>query len=188
MSDKSDLQLVSEFQNGNIESFNELVRRYQQKVYWIARRMIGNHDDADDIVQEVFVKVHKYLNNFRSESSFYTWLYRIATNMSINAIRKKKLVEWLRFDEVLPAMNLATDESQDPSNNIVLQENRAMLSKAIAGLPAKQKQVFIFRYYDELPYEEISKIMKTSVGGLKANYFHAVKNIKKYFKDNGDDL
>lgn len=188
MSDKSDLQLVSEFQNGNIESFNELVRRYQQKVYWIARRMIGNHDDADDIVQEVFVKVHKKLNNFRSESSFYTWLYRIATNMSINAIRKKKLVEWFRFDDALPTMNLVSDESYDPHKKMESQENRAMLSNAIAGLPAKQKQVFIFRYYDELPYAEIAKIMKTSVGGLKANYFHAVKNIQKYFKDNGDDL
>ncbi len=150
--------------------------------------MIGNHDDADDIVQEVFVKVHKNLNSFRSESSFYTWLYRIATNISINAIRKKKLVEWFRFDEVLPAMNLVTDESNDPSKKMELQENRTTLSKAIAALPAKQKKVFIFRYYDELPYEEISKIMKTSVGGLKANYFHAVKNIQKYFKDNGDDL
>lgn len=188
MSDISDLQLVNEFQNGNIGAFNELVRRYQQKVYWIARRMIGNHDDADDIVQEVFVKVHKNLNRFRSESSFYTWLYRIATNMSINAIRKKKVVEWLRFDDALPAMSVVSDESNDPHKKMELHENRAMLSKAIAELPNKQKQVFIFRYYDELPYEEISKIMKTSVGGLKANYFHAVKNIQKYFKDNGDDL
>src|SRR5262245_25767376 len=99
MAPKTDLELVEEFKQGTIESFNELVRRHQEKVYWIARRVIGTHDDADDVVQDVFVRVYEALRNFRGESGFYTWLYRITTNVSLNALRAKKLKQFLRYDE-----------------------------------------------------------------------------------------
>lgn len=182
MSLKSDLELVKEFQAGKVEAFNELVRRYQQKVYWIARRMVGGHDDADDIVQDVFVKVYNSLANFRSESSFYTWIYRITANMAISSIRGKKIIDFVKFDDAFPILSSIADESINPASNMELKENRKLIEEAISQLPPKQKKVFIMRYYDELPYEEISKILHKQVSGLKANYFHALKNIQNFVR------
>ncbi len=182
MSSKSDLELVKEFQAGKVEAFNELVRRYQQKVYWIAHRIIGNHNDADDITQDVFVKVYKSLENFRSESSFYTWIYRIASNMAISSIRRKKIINLIKFDDAFSALNSIADENISALDNMELKENRILIEEAIAQLPPRQKKVFIMRYYDELPYEEISKILNKQVSGLKANYFHALKNIKNFMR------
>ncbi len=179
MIDKSDIELISEFKNGDQEAFNTLVKKYQKKVYWIARKMLGNHDDADDVVQDVFVKVYRSLNDFRQDSSFYTWLYRVTVNFSISALRRKKIIEWIKFDDAFPAVTKIHDEN-NPLSGLENKEMNTLLDKAIEKLPNKQKQVFILRYYNELPYEEISKILRTSVGGLKANYFHALKNIKKY--------
>lgn len=179
MQEKSDFELISEFKNGNQEAFNLLVRKYQKKVYWIARKMLGNHDDADDVVQDVFVKIFKSLKDFRNESSFYTWVYRITVNFSISFLRRKKMFDLIKFDEAFPA-TLKVNTNDNPIVSIENQEMNTIIEQAIAQLPNKQKKVFILRYYNELPYEEISKILKTSVGGLKANYFHALKNIKKY--------
>ena len=95
----SDLELVESFQKGNEASFNELVRRYQEKVYWIAHRFVNDHDQADDIVQEVFLKVYRALNDFRGDSGVYTWLYRITVNISLNTIRKQRIKDFLRIDE-----------------------------------------------------------------------------------------
>lgn len=180
MHEKSDFELISEFKAGNEEVFNVLVKRYQKKVYWIARKMLGNQEDADDVVQDVFVKVYKSLKDFRSESSFYTWLYRVTINFAITALRKRKIAEFLNFDDAFPVASKESNEELNPLNNLEKQELHNKLEAAINKLPNKQKQVFIFRYYHELPYEEISKIMKTSIGGLKANYFHALKNIKNF--------
>lgn len=182
MTEKNDFDLIQEFHKGKTEAFNEIVRRYQQKVYWIAKRMVGSHEEADDIVQDVFVKVFKNLKNFRCDSSFYTWIYRITTNQAINMLRKKKLVEFVRFDTAFPALSAAGDENLNPLKKLETKENYSLLQEAISALSPKQKKVFLLRYYDELPYEEISKMLKTSVGGLKANYFHALKNIQKYVK------
>lgn len=182
MSVKSDLELVNEFQAGKVEAFNELVRRYQQKVYWIARRMVGDHDEADDVTQEVFVKVYKKIKDFRSDSSFYTWIYRITTNTAINVLRQRKIADFVRFDEAFPVLSSMSDESQNPFRKLESIENQSLLESAIAQLPAKQKKVFVLRYFEEMPYEEISRTLKISVGGLKANYFHALKNIQKYVK------
>lgn len=179
MINKSDIDLITEFKEGNQEAFNTLVRKYQKKVYWIARKMLGNHEDADDVVQDVFVKVYRSLNSFRHDSSFYTWLYRITVNFSISAIRRKKIVDWIKFDDVFPTLK-KNDAENNPHFGLENKEMNTLIEKAIEKLPVKQKQVFILRYYNELPYEEISKILGTSVGGLKANYFHALKNIKKY--------
>jgi len=179
MSASTDLELVEMFRRGNEASFNELVLRYQEKLYWIARRFVQDHDEADEIVQEVFVKIYGALKEFRGESGVFTWLYRITVNVSLNTLRKKRLREFLRIDEFFET---AGEESEQPDKLFEREEQHALLEEAMRTLPEKQKTVFILRYYEELPYEEISAILKTSVGGLKANYFHAVKKIGEYVK------
>jgi len=180
---KSDFELVKDFQAGKIEAYNELVRRYQQKVYWISRRLVGDHNDADDITQDVFVKVYKALADFRSQSSFFTWLYRITVNMSISSIRRKKIIEFINFDNTFSTLNSIVDDSINPESQLEIDENLKLLEEAITKLPRMQKKVFILRYFEELPYEEISKILNRKVSGLKANYFYALKNIQKFVKD-----
>ncbi len=180
LSAKSDLELVQEFNNGNPVAFNELVRRYQEKIYWVARRILGSHEDADDIVQEVFIKVYESLKEFRGDSSIYTWMYRIAVNLSLNVIRRKKIKDFLRFDELVAPL---ISEEAVPDKQLEKEEQRTLIEKGIAQLPEKQRIVFILRYYENLPYEEIAKLLKKSVGGLKANYFHAMKKIEGFLKN-----
>ena len=197
--DMTDEDLVGRFRSGEDRCFDELVRRHQQRVYWIARRIVGDHDDADDVVQDVFIKVYRKLEGFRAESSFSTWLYRIAVNTAIGYQRRKKVIEWLRLEpsllggtsEYRPEMaGMRTVSSgQDVPHSQSLdsleaKEQRQLIEEAIERLPPKQRQVFVLRFYDELPYAEISKILKTSVGGLKANYYHAVKKIAAYVRKN----
>jgi len=176
-SQKTDAELVDDFKHGDVRGFNELVRRYQQRVYWIARRMVNNHQDADDITQDVFVRVYESLRRFRGEASFYTWLYRIATNVSLNAVRKLKVREALSLEDVSRPI---VDDTGGPDELLHRKDMNAMLEQAIAKLPARQKLVFTMRYHEEMPYEEMAKILKRSVGGLKANYFHAVKKVQAY--------
>jgi RNA polymerase sigma-70 factor (ECF subfamily) len=177
MTNSNDLELVELFQNGDETSFNELVRRYQEKVYWIAHRFVNDHDQADDIVQEVFVKMYSALRKFRGESSVYTWLYRIAVNVSLNTLRKQRVRDFVRIDEFFET---AEKENEQPDAIYEKDEQQKLIEEAITKLPEKQKAVFILRYHEELTYEEISVILKTSVGGLKANYFHAIKKIGEY--------
>lgn len=177
MSASSDLELVQSFQKGREASFNELVQRYQERVYWIARRLVNDHDQADDVTQEVFVKVYRALNKFRAESSVYTWLYRITVNVALNSLRRQRVREYLRIDDFYES---ADEPDERPDMLVERNEQKALIEEAVEKLPTKQKAVFVLRYHEELPYEEISKILKTSVGGLKANYFHAVKKIGAY--------
>lgn len=179
MSEKSDAELVEAFQQGDERAFTELVHRYQERIYWLARRFQNNHDDADEIVQEVFCKAYESLKEFRGESSFYTWLYRIAVNASLNAVRRERVRNFFRLDELLEQPESTEAMPDDLLEGV---EQRSLIDEAVATLPEKQKAVFVMRYYDELSYEEISKILKTSVGGLKANYFHAIKKIGEYLK------
>ncbi|MGE5315982.1 MAG: RNA polymerase sigma factor [Acidobacteriota bacterium] len=175
-----ELALVERFQAGDEQAFNVLTLRYQEKIYWVVRRMIPDHDEADDVVQDVFIRAYHSLKSFKGESSVYTWLYRIAVNLSLNEIRRRKIRKTFSFEDN-PAEQHPSDEDS-PMEEIEKQEQSALIRKAIDRLPEKQKKVFILRYYEELPYEEIAKIVKTSVGGLKANYFHAVKKIGEYLK------
>jgi RNA polymerase sigma-70 factor (ECF subfamily) len=177
----TDLELVKSFQNGREAAFNELVLRYQEKLYWIARRFVNDHDAADDIVQETFIKSYKALKEFRGESSVYTWLYRITVNFSLNTIRRQRVREFFKIDEFF---DIESDVNEQPDKLYERQEQQELIENAVATLPEKQKAVFVLRYYEELPYEEIAKIMKTSVGGLKANYFHAVKKIGEQLHKN----
>ena len=179
MNDQSDVDLIRKFQEGDEASFNQLVVRYQERIYWVARRFVADHDSADDVTQEVFCKVYESLCEFRGDSTMFTWLYRITVNVALNAVRKQKIREFFRIDELFDAEDV---EGAAPDELLERQENRSLIERAIETLPAKQKSVFLLRYYEEMPNEEIAKILKTSVGGLKANYFHAFKKIEEYVK------
>src|SRR5205085_3058278 len=153
---KTDTDLIREFKNGDIRGYNEIVRKYQQQVYWVIRKMVNSHDDADDITQEVFIKIYTALNDFREDSNLFTWLYRIATNYAINHIRKVKVKNTVSVElvtEQIESKDKSTDDRMDE------ERRRMILEKAIETLPPQQRAVFNLRYYEELPYEEISKIM-----------------------------
>ena len=179
MEPRSDYDLVREVRNGNRQAFTELMRRYQKRVYWVARRIVTDHDDADEVVQETFVKAYLALGDFRGDAGFFTWLYRIAVNLSLNTVRKRQVMNYLRESELLARILPSGDE---PSAAVEQQELESALQRAVATLPEKQKAVFVLRYYEELSYEEIAGILKTSVGGLKANYFHALRKVQEYMR------
>lgn len=180
MSLSDELQLIEEFKNGSEQAFNVLVLRYKEKIYWIVRRLIPDHDEADDITQNVFIKAYHSLGSFKGDSSFYTWIYRIAINQSLNEIRRKKLRRTFSLSDEL---HQAESHDPQPLEQMENAERTRRITEAVERLPDKQKKVFLLRYYEELPYEDIAKILKTSVGGLKANYFHAVKKIGVYLKN-----
>jgi len=159
------------------EAFNLLLKKYQQKIYWHIRRLVIEHDDTDDLVQEVFIKVWKSLSNFRSDSQLYTWLYRIATNESITFLNRKKQKNNISLDETA-GYELA--ETLADSAYFDGDKAQMKLQKALLTLPEKQRLVFNMKYYDDLKYEEISEILGTTVGGLKASFHIAVKKIEDY--------
>jgi RNA polymerase sigma-70 factor (ECF subfamily) len=180
MEQLSDLELVQEVRRGKRQAFTELMRRYQQRVYWTARRIVGRHEDADDIAQETFIKAYLALGDFRGDSSFFTWLYRIAVNLSLNAVRKQQVLKYLRQSDII---NRILPAEGSPDQELEVKETESRFLRAITSLPEKQKAVFVMRYFDEMSYEDISKVLKTSVGGLKANYFHAIRKIREVMKD-----
>lgn len=179
MVELDDKQLLELYRTGQADKmFNEMVRRYHSRIYWVARRMVKSHEDADDIAQEVFVRAYQSLDAFRGDSAIYTWLYRIAVNLSINHLRKAKVRKLVDIADYIPFLAKAADQDTD----VVHKENVSLIEEAIETLPQKQKMVFIMRYYDEMPYEQISAILGTSVGGLKANFHHAVKKVTAFVK------
>ncbi|QJX49007.1 sigma-70 family RNA polymerase sigma factor [Hymenobacter taeanensis] len=157
-------------------AFNQLVRKYQHKVYWHVRKMVIDHDDADDLTQDVFVKVWNNLANFRRDASLYTWIYRIATNECLSFLASKRRRFFLPLHDV--GAELATKLEADPS--LAGDDIERRLQKAILRLPDKQRLVFNMKYYDEITYEQMAEITGTSVGALKASYHHAVKKIEQY--------
>lgn len=177
---KPDSELIKDFKKGDIKGYNEIVRRYQKQVYRTVRKMVLNHDDADDITQEVFIKVYSALKDFREESNVFTWLYRIATNYSLNHIKRVKVKNTVSFEVVTEQIEYNEKKSDEKMDE---EHRRKILVDAIETLPAQQRAVFNLRYYEELSYDEISKIMDKSVGGVKANYFHAVKKLGEYLKE-----
>jgi len=178
--DSSDTELLESFKNGNQNAFNLIVRKYQKKVYWIIRKMVLDHDDADDITQEVFLKLYRSLSDFRGESKFFTYVYKIAVNFSLNHINRNKKIN-LRKSDIDNVNIRSLDKSADEEMNS--KERTFILEEAIKSLPEQQRAVFNMRYYDNLTYEEISAILNKSTGGMKANYFHAVKKIGKFLKN-----
>ncbi len=158
------------------ESFSLLLEKYQQKVYWHIRRMVLNHDDADDLVQDVFVKVWKNLINFRQDSQLYTWIYRIATNECITFLKKKKQKNNVSLDDLTEELSQNLNEENYFSGDAIQKK----LQEALLTLPEKQKLVFNMKYFDDLKFQEISDILGTSVGALKASYHLAVKKIEHH--------
>ncbi len=178
----TDQELLVLFQNPDTRrnAFNMMVKKYQQKVYWMVRKMVVDHDDANDITQEVFIKAWSALENFRGDSQLYTWLYRIASNESINFLNKKKK----RFFIPLHDLTHELEEKLESDPLMGGDEIQLKLQKALLRLPEKQRLVFNFKYFEELPYEEIAAITGTSVGALKASYHWAVKKIEDYLNSN----
>ena len=154
--------------------FNEIVKDFSERVYWHVRRFVNNHEDADDLVQEIFLKIWTALPSFRGDAQLFTWVYRIATNETLNWLRREKVRATLRFTSIDAEMERRIDSDPFFDGDAA---NRA-LSKAVAKLPEKQRQVFIMRYYDELPYEEMSAVLGTSVGALKAAYHIAQEKVR----------
>lgn len=158
------------------KAFTAIIKKYQEKLYWHIRRIVVDHDDANDMLQNMFIKVWNSLDNFREDSQLYTWLYRIATNECLTFLEQQKRRKSVSLD----------DEDGSLSNKVKADENfdanklEWKLQLAIQSLPDKQRIVFTLRYYDEMPYEQMSRVLETSEGALKASYHHAAKKVEDF--------
>ena len=177
LEDKELLEKFAQPESRNM-AFNQLVRMYQEKIYWHIRKMVIDHDDADDLTQDVFLKVWKNLENFRQDAQLYTWIYRIATNECLSFLSSKKRKFFLPLNDVTAELM----EKVESSPELAGDEVQLKLQKAILRLPEKQRLVFNMKYFDEMKYEEMSEILGTSVGALKASYHIAVKKIEEFIK------
>jgi len=175
-----EIALVEELQNIQTKekAFRILIKEYKERLYWHIRKIVISHDDADDVLQNTFIKVFKGIANFKQDSKLYSWMYRIATNESITFINKRARERNIDITEMKQELvsNLQSDRWFS-GNDIEL-----ILQEAVATLPEKQQLVFNMKYFDHMKYQEISNILDTSVGGLKASYFHAVKKIELFIK------
>ncbi len=158
------------------KAFSILVKRYQERLYWHIRRMLVDHEDSNDVLQNVFIRVWNALANFREDAQLYTWLYRIATNESLSFLEQQKRKATVPLSDVESSLSnkIRADKDFDAS------KLEWKLQLAIQQLPEKQRLVFTLRYYDEMPYEEMSQVLETSAGALKASYHHAVKKIEDF--------
>lgn len=181
MAEIQDEEILNQFQQAATKekAFSMLVKKYQERLYWHVRRMVVNHEDANDVLQNVFVKVWKNLDSFRKDSMLYTWLYRIATNESLTYLEQQKKRSSLSISDHESALsNMLKSEKGFDANKLEWK-----LQMAIQTLPDKQKAVFNLRYYDEMPYEKMSEVLDTSVGSLKASYHHAAKKIEEFIRN-----
>ena len=178
--ESSEKQLVQQLQNGGDRNaaFQELVTLYKERLYWQIRNIIKDHDDTDDVLQNTFIKVYKNIDAFKGDSLLYSWMYRIATNEALNFLNQKSRRLKISSEELQQqiVMNLESDVHFEGD------EIQLKLQQAIATLPPKQQQVFNMKYYQELKYKEISDILETSEGALKASYHIAVKKIEEFLK------
>lgn len=182
-----DKDIIESFIKGNRSAFNIIIMKYQKKIYWVIRKFVLSHDDADDITQEVFVKLYKSLSDFRGESALYTYMYKMAVNFSLNHIKKTKTTISVTKGLDDEAFRIKSNE-RNPEENYDIKLNSRIIKDAIQSLPEQQRTVFTLRFYEELSYEEIAKITNTSVGGLKANYFHAFKKIRTIIKEKANSI
>ena len=175
-----DFQILESLKDSSTKeiAFRHLISKYKERLYWHIRKIVLNHDDTDDVLQNTFIKIWNGIDHFRAESSLFTWLYRIATNESITFLnqRKRKSTTSLNDENQYLIDNLEGDSYFDGD------KWQLLLQKAIATLPEKQRLVFNMKYFDEIKYEDMSLILETSVGALKASYHHAVKKVEEYVK------
>lgn len=178
---QEDPTLIEQLRNpsGCRKAFNEVMHRYSEPLYWQIRRMVNNHDDANDLLQNTFLKAWQALDNFRGEAKLSTWLYKIAINESLTHLEKERKRQGISIDDEgsMLANTIEADEWIDGD------ELSLKLRKAVARLPEKQRLVFNMKYYDEMKYEDMSNILGTSVGALKASYHLAVKKIEQYLEE-----
>ena len=176
----SDEEILKLYRAGERErAFGELVESYSERLYWHVRGLVGNHEDADDLLQDIFVKVWGALEGFRGDSQLFTWLFRIAVNESLNFLRKQSLRATLGLEKAERVMD---NESYFSGNEI-----QRLLSVAVSKLPPKQRAVFNLRYFEEMPYEQMAEVLDTSVGALKASYHFAYEKVKDYLLKNMSD-
>jgi RNA polymerase sigma-70 factor (ECF subfamily) len=173
--DQTLLQLFRQSENKEL-AFTSIIKKYQERLYWHIRRLVISHDDANDVLQNVSIKIWKGLANFREDAQLFTWLYRIATNESLSFLAIQKKRKAVDFDDVSNYLAEKLSAEKDFDGNKL----EWKLQLAIQKLPEKQKLVFQLRYYDEMPYEKMSRILDTSEGALKASYHHAAKKIEDY--------
>ncbi|AXG71828.1 ECF RNA polymerase sigma-E factor [Kordia sp. SMS9] len=170
--------LIEDLKNPKTQekAFRQLVSTYKERLYWHIRRMVTSHDDADDVLQNTFIKVFRSIHNFKGDSKLYSWMYRIATNESITFINQRSKKAGISSEELQDQLvnNLKADVYFEG------EEIQLKLQKAIATLPQKQQIVFNMKYFDDLKYAEMSEVLDTSVGALKASYHHAVKKIESF--------
>lgn len=173
-----DLELLAQFRQPETRerAYTSIVRKYQERLYWHIRRMVVNHEDTNDVLQNVFIRVWNGLENFREDAKLYTWLYRVATNECLSFLEQQKKKASVSLSDV--EEGLANQVQADKDFDAKKIEWKLQL--AIQKLPEKQRIVFSLRYYDEMPYEEMSRVLDTSEGALKASYHHAVKKIEDY--------
>jgi len=177
----SDSELLVEFRNPETKekAFTSIIKKYQEKLYWHLRRMVVDHDDANDVLQNVMIRVWNGLENFREDSQLYTWLYRVATNECLTFLEQQKKRAAVSLSDVESGLENKIKADQ----NFDGKKLEWKLQLGIQQLPEKQRIVFQLRYYDEMPYEEMSRVLETSEGALKASYHHAVKKIEDYIKN-----
>lgn len=175
----TDREIIDLYKAGQQErAFREIVDSYSERLYWHVRRFLCSHEDTDDLLQDIFVKIWSALPSFRGDSQLYTWLYRIATNETLNFLNKQKVRSALQFESLSSKLEEKIDE--DPWFNG--DSMQRMLMKAIQKLPEKQRLVFTMRWFEDLSYEDISEILGTSVGALKASYHFATEKIKSFLE------
>jgi RNA polymerase sigma-70 factor (ECF subfamily) len=180
-----DKEILKQFSDGNRElAATGFVRKYQSFVFSIALRYVQNYDDADDIAQDVFIKVIQSIDTYRGDSSLKTWLYRITVNHSISYIRKQKIKGFfgLKSKDTIDELELI-DRQPHPDKLLEHKELNEKFINSLAKLPEKQRETFALRYFDDLTYEQISQMLNVSVGGLKANYFHAVQKLARMLNE-----
>jgi len=177
---KDEKLLVTQLKNPDTqeEAFRNLMSLYKKRLYWHIRKIVLSHDDADDVLQNTFIKVFKNIHSFKENSKLYSWMYRIATNEAITFINKKAAKQHVDISEL--QYKMADDLQSDTYYSG--DEIQQILQKAIVTLPQKQQLVFNMKYFDEMKYSDMSEILDTSVGALKASYFHAVKKIEVFLK------
>lgn len=182
MTDYTDKELLTFFKTEERKhyAFNCLVGRYQERIYWHIRKLLIDHTDTDDVVQNTFIKVWINLAEFREDSQLYTWIYRIATNEALTFLNQKKRRFFLPIVDYEKELSATLEADEFFAGD----ELQLKLQKAILQLPEKQRVVFNLKYFDEMKYEDMAEILETSVGALKASYHHAVKKIEKYIGEN----
>jgi len=189
MGNTNEIELVEKAQTGNVYSFEQLIYKYDKKILCLIISMVGNRDEAEDLYQEVFLRVYKSIRNFRKDSNFYTWIYKIAVNVCVNYRKKKKVnkifvkVDDYKDDEENRPVEFEDNTQELPSKKIEEEQLKTMIKQAVDSLPEKQRIVFYLRHYQEKKIKEIAEIIGCSEGTVKNYLFRASEKLKKALKD-----